>query len=439
MFIAKSCRAALAALAALLAFVTAPAWSQSAVQPVDRVIAVVNDEVITARELDSRVAAVRSSQPAGALAGVAPEVVRQRVLEQMVIERAQEQRARELGIKVSEAQIDRGVESIAANNRISIAQLRSRLRADGVSMDSFREQVRAQIAQVRLRELEVESRIQISDADVDAFLANPANRKQEAPEVRVAQIFLRLPENPDQTQLEARRGELRALADRARAGEPFEALARQYSESEEASGGGSFGWRPLDRLPGLFVSAIEPLAAGELSDIVVSPAGLHLLKLQERRGGAADDKPVTQTRVRHILMRPDASGNNETEIERTLERVRSRLVDGSASFEAMARQYSVDGSASRGGELGWVGPGDTVPEFERAMSGLDAGQISGIVRSPFGLHLIQVIERRQSGSGRERARQSAKMALRQQRADEAWAEWLAQLRDETYVEYRLEP
>ncbi|MEZ5659680.1 MAG: peptidylprolyl isomerase [Burkholderiaceae bacterium] len=437
MIIGKAGALWMSACAVALSLCCGPAVAQPAVKSVDRVIAVVNDEIITARELDARLGAVRASQPADALARLGPEALRQRVLEQMVIERAQAQRARELGIVINDAQIDRGIAAIAGNNRISVDELRARLRADGVTMESFREQVRAQLAEVRLREIEVESRIQVTDADVEAYLADPANAAREAEQVRLAQIFLRLPENADAARRDARMQELRALADRIRAGESFEALARTHSEGDEAAQGGSFGWRDLNRLPGLFVSAIEPLSVGAISDIVVSPAGLHLLKLQERRGGGSD-APVTQTRVRHILMRADGLGSEADAAETALGRVRTRLVDGSASFEAMARQYSSDPSASRGGELGWVGPGDTVPEFERAMNALEPGQISPIVRSPFGLHLIQVIERRQGGSSKERERQMARQTLRKRRADEAWGEWLAQLRDQTYVEYRLE-
>ncbi len=414
-------------------------WAQS-VRPVDRVVAVVNDGIVTERELAARVGVVRVTDPRAA-ASLSEQSLREQVLEQMVLEQALVQRARERGITIDEGQIDRGLEAIASNNRVTVDTLRRRLEAEGASIDAFREQIRAQIAEVRLRELEVESTLRVSDADVEAFLADPANQERSVPEYRIAQIFLSLPETPDPELLAQRTERMRAVRERVRQGESFETLAREISEGAEAEQGGSFGWRSADQLPGLFVSAIEPLSVGDTSDIVRSPAGLHLLKLQERRGGGsgAGGEPLQQTRVRHILIRTGVGGRSEAEARQLLDRVRSRLVDGSARFETMARQYSEDGSASRGGELGWVAPGNTVPEFERAMGELDPGEVSPVVQSPFGLHLIQVIERRTSGSTADRAKERARQMLLRRRSAEAWSDWLAQLRDQTYVEMRLEP
>lgn len=432
---------ALAAVAAVWLALLPAAFGQSAIQPVDRVVAVVNDGVVTARELEARVRNVLSGndRTAEMAARLDRETLRRRVLEDMVLEKAIVQRAREMGIVVDESQVDRAVESVAAANRLSLPELRERLRADGIALPAFREQIRDQIAQTRLRELEVESRIQVSDADVDAFLADPANGQGGKAEYRVAQIFLRLPESPSAEQVQARRAELAQLRERTLAGEAFDALASRHSEGAEAENGGSLGWRSADQLPGLFVAAIEPLQAGGVSDIVASPAGLHLLKLEGRRGAGDAQGAVTQTRVRHILMRPGEDGRTESDVVETLERVRARIQEGTARFESMARQYSSDPSASRGGELGWVYPGDTVPEFERAMDGLAPGAVSPVVRSPFGFHLIQVLERRDTAGGAERERQRARQVLRQRRSEDAWREWLAQLRDQTYVEYRLEP
>jgi peptidyl-prolyl cis-trans isomerase SurA len=321
-----------------------------------------------------------------------------------------------------------------------VSQLRDKLAADGMDFATFRKDIRGQIVRARLREAEVDSRIQISEADVDAFLESSDKTQGSAVELNIAQVFMKLPEEPDAQTLTEVTARMEQARERALAGEDFAALARSLSQAPEAGQGGSLGWRTADRLPGLFVEGLRGLEPGGLSKVIRSAAGLHLLKLVEQRGGAADvadGKPLTQTRVRHILMRVD-SERGQAEAERTLQLVRERLQSKQVTFEAMARQYSADGSASRGGELGWLYPGDTVPEFERAMNALEPGQVSEPVRSPFGLHLIQVVERRQSGNADDRKRQLTRQKLREKRSDEAYREWLVQLRDRTYVEYRLE-
>lgn len=408
------------------------------VRTVDRVIAVVNDEVITRQELEGRVAEVRERlrQQGGAMPGA--EEITQRVLENLVVERAQMQLAEAQGIRVDESQVDEGIRRIAEDNRLSLNELRERLASEGTSFARFRDQVRSEIVRARLREIEVESRVQVSDADVDAWLAQQKNREVSKVEYEVAQIFLRLPEQAAPEEVAERRSRLEEIAARARAGESFGALAAVHSEDPDAQAGGSFGWRTLERLPGLFADAIVALEVGGLSPIIRSPAGLHVLKLVDRRGGSdALDRPVRQTRARHILMVPD-NEMSEDEVIRRVADLRERLVSGEAEFGALARQFSVDGTAARGGELGWIYEGDTVPAFERAMNALAPGELSQPVRSPFGIHLIQVLERREDSASPERRRQIARQAVRRQRADEAYMEWLAELRDRTYVEYRFE-
>ncbi|RPH63249.1 MAG: molecular chaperone SurA, partial [Burkholderiales bacterium] len=343
-------------------------------------------------------------------------------------------------IRVDEAQVDRALAAIAQENRLSLAQLRERVERDGSSFARFREDVRHEIVQRRLREREIDSRIQVSDADVDAFLAAQPREAQPATELHVAQVLLAIPEGATAEQIERQRLRGEELIRQLERGNDFSRLAAAFSDAPEAMSGGSLGWRPPERLPQLFVEAVATLGPGQVAPLQRSPAGFHVLKLIDRRsagGPGLAGAPVTQTRARHILIRPNEIVS-EDEALRRLREIRQRVEGGSGDFAELARQYSVDGSAGRGGDLGWIYPGDTVPEFERAMNALAPGQISEPVQTPFGVHLIQVIERRTDEASPDRMRQMARQALRERRIEENYQDWLRQLRDRTYVEYKLE-
>jgi peptidyl-prolyl cis-trans isomerase SurA len=428
----------LASLAVVLAVVlpTAPVEAQrSTGQPIDRVVAVVNQEAITARELEGRVA-IASQQLREQGRPLPPQdVLMRQVLEQMILIRAQAQYAKDVGVKPSEADIDRAVADVAQQNGVSVQQLRERLSQQGVTLATFREQVAGEIINLRLREREAVSKVTISEAEVDAQVSKRGGGGST--EYEIAQILLRLPTEPDARALQEKTALAEQLVKRASEGADFADLAREHSESPEALRGGSLGWRTPDRLPELFVNAVGKLQAGQVAPVVRSPAGLHVLKLVDRRSQAPQASTVNRTRVRHILLTATTPAA-EDEARRRLAEFKRTIQSGSASFESLARQFSTDGSAAKGGDLGWVFPGETVPDFERAMRDLPVGGISEPVKTPFGMHLIEVLERRAAETSPEQVRAAARQALRERKADEAFEQWLREIRDRAYVEYRLE-
>ncbi len=420
-----------------------PALAQQPVL-VDRVVAIVNDDVITQVELEQRVVQILGQLRRQNTELPPPGVLESQVLERLIVERIQLQMAEERGIRITDAQLDRVVERFASDNRLSVEQLRARVDAEGMSFDAFRRQLRGEYLRSRLREREVDSRVNVSEADVDAWLAREQGGAQgaEAPvEYEVGQILLRVSEDAAEDEVARQRDRANELAGRLRAGEDIDQVAAEVSGSPAAGQSASLGWRDASRLPQLFVDAIRGLEPGGVADPVRSPNGFHVLKLLGRRDagptGDAATAAVVQTHVRHILVQPNEL-LPEAEALRRLADIRERVLAGSASFEDMARQYSSDGSAGRGGDLGWVYPGDTVPEFERAMNALEPGEISQVVRTPFGLHLVQVIARRSDQASPERLRQAARQAVREQRAEEAYEIWVEQLRDSAYVVIREE-
>ncbi len=420
-------------LLAALASVT----SAHAVTLVDRIVAVVNKDVVTYSELNEAVGmAERQLRRQGTSA---PEraVLERQMLERLILDKAQTQLARDSGIRVDELQLDRAVQRIAESNKLSLADFRAALERDGLPFDLFRQDVREQIVLTRLREREVDDKIQVSDSEIDLFLEAMKSAPAERAEYNLAHILVRVPEQASPERVEAARSRAEKALAEARAGADFAKLAASYSDAPEALQGGALGWRPHDRLPELFADALEKMNPGDLSPALRSPAGFHLLKLLERRSAGISDAPVAQTRLRHILIRPSET-LSETEARRRLADLRRRIVGGEADFAEMARANSDDATAARGGELDWVYAGDTLPDFERAYQDLKIGEISEPVRTPFGYHLIQVLERRSADMSPERKRLQARQVLRERKADEAYLEWLRQLRDQTYVELRLE-
>jgi peptidyl-prolyl cis-trans isomerase SurA len=344
--------------------------------------------------------------------------------------------ARDIGIRVDEVQLDRAVQRIAQNNNMTLADFRRALERDGVPFDAWREDLREQILLNRLREREVNDKIQVSDSEIDLFLeemkTNPARVEYD-----LAHVLVRIPEQATPEAIGAARARAEKAQAEARAGADFGRIAASYSDAPDALSGGALGWRTQDRLPALFAGALRAMKPGEVSEVLRSPAGFHVLKVIGRRDASGGDAPVTQTRVRHILVRTNEVVS-ESEARRRLEDVRERVLNGRADFAEMARVHSDDASAGRGGALDWVYPGDTVPDFERAMQELKVGEISRPVRTPFGYHLIQVLERRAADISPERRRLQARQALRERKSDEAFQEWLRQVRDRAYVELRLE-
>lgn len=431
----------------------APAWAQSSAGPaagagetragprlLDRVVAVVNDEVITLNELRARLAVAEQQLQRQNIALPPRAVLARQVLERMIVDRAQLQLARETGVRVDDATVNAAIARIAEQNGMTLAQFRERLQREGVTFARFREDVREDIIMSRLRDREVDSRIQISEGEIDNFLAEQAGVAAGSVEYNVAHILLRVPENASADAIEAVRKRAEDLLAQAKGGADFAQLAASFSSAPEALAGGELGWRTAERLPTIFFDAVKDLKAGELGPIVRSGGGFHVLKLVGKRSaieGKLATAPVQQTRVRHILLRV-SENTPEADVLRRLTDLRERVVKGGQDFGQLARLHSVDPSATRGGDLGWIYPGDTVPEFERAMNELAVGAVSEPVRTPFGWHLIQVLERRTEESPLERNRVAARQALRDRKADEAYLDWLQQLRDRTYVELKLE-
>ena len=412
-----------------------PGVTPSRVQPVDRIVAVVNDEVITSNELADKVGLItRQLQRQG---GQLPanDVLTQQILERMVNDLLQAQLAKETGIKVDDATLERTIDRIAQENNLSRSDFRVALERDGIKYPKFREDIRNEIALARLREREVDNAVVVTDAEVDTELAREAKEKTSDSEFRLAHILVLVaPQATAEVIEQRRRRAMQALAE-VRKGSNFAQVAAAFSDAPDALQGGSLGWRPAARLPTLFTSVLEKLEPGEASDIIRSPNGFHIIKLLEKRGKAAA-VGVQQTHVRHILLRA-REGLSDTEARDRLARLRQRIEQG-ADFAELARVHSEDATAPKGGDLGWITAGDTVPEFERAMNALSEGAVSQPIQTPFGWHLVQVVARRSDELSEDRKKLAARQAIRARKADEAFQDWLRQARDRAFVENRLE-
>ncbi len=404
---------------------------------VDRIIAVVNDEAITAVELRTRMATVER-QLRGQNVQLPPQnVLEKQLLERIISDRVQLQMAKETGMRVSDVELDAAMRRIAESNRLSLAEFRQALEKDGVAWVKFRDEIRDEITLSRLREREVDSRIVVSEGEIDNYLANPDQSPAANAEVQVAHILVRLPEQATPDQLMRIGVRAQSALDQIRRGEDFARVAASFSDAPDGLSGGAMGLRPMDRLPGLYAEVVKKMQPGEVSDILRSPAGFHIVKLIERRGRAQIvATAVKQTRARHILIKVDEITTAE-EARRKMISLKERL-DNGVDFAELARLHSNDLSASKGGDLGWLYQGDTVPDFERAMDALAINQISAPVQSQFGIHLIQVLERRSEDVSKERQRQQARQVLRERKSDEAYQDWIRQTRDRAYVEYRTD-
>ena len=404
-------------------------------QPVDRIVAVVNDEVITLHELNARLDfAVAQLQKQGTPLPPRGELERQ-MLDRLIMDKVQLQHARDSGMRIDDSQLEQALQRIAANNKMSLAKFRDALQKDGIAFAKFREDIREEMTIARVREREVNDKIVISEGEIDNYLSGDSTAGNSAEEYEVAHILLRAPESASPEQIQKLKVKAEQVYERAKQGEDFAQLAATYSDAPDALKGGGLGVRPLNRLPALFAEVVVKLKDGEVGPLLRSPNGFHLVKLVAKRGGAALP-PVEQTHVRHILIKVNEVVS-ETEARHKLEGLYDRIKHGE-KFEELAKLYSQDGSASKGGDLGWIYPGDTVPDFERAMNALKPGELSPPIQSPFGFHLIEVQERRVQDVSADRQRAAARQVLRERKMDEAYQDWLRQARDRAYVELRLE-
>lgn len=408
-------------------------------RPADFIVAVVNSEPITNNEVRTRLLRfeqqlAQQGSPLPPRAQMAREVV-----DRLISERAQLQLARESGIRVDEGMVDQAELNVARQNQVDVAELRRRLAADGLNVAQFRDDLRNQLLLTRLRDRELEARARVTERDIDEFLREQQQGAGDPAltEINLAHILVAVPEGASEAQVAPLQAKAQRLLERARAGEDFAKLARENSDAAgAASNGGQIGLRTADRYPPLFVDATRNLKDGGVSDVVRSAAGFHIVKVVEKRQGGAIT--VTQSRARHILLRPNAQ-LTEAQARARLADYKRRIQAGQADFAALAREHSQDASARNGGDLGWTSPGMFVPEFEDVMNGLAPGQIADPVVSRFGVHLIQLVERRQNTLGQREQREVARNLLRERKLDEAYVQWAQEVRGRAYVELREPP
>ena len=424
---------------ALTATLGALAQAQPAQQQADYIIAVVNSEPITESEVRSEMARLRQEYAQQPQSLPPPDELRKIILDRLIGERAQLQLARETGIRVDEAQVDQAEQSVARQNQIDVPELRRRLAKDGIPLARFREQLRDQFLLNRVREREVDGKLRISDQDVDRALAEEQAKANDpmAMEVNLAQILIAVPEKATPEVRAARMELAQKTLQRLRAGTSFEVVATEVSAAD-ASNGGQLGLRRGDRYPPLFLEATQRLPVGGVSDIVRSDAGFHILKVVERKAPSPVNRASVETHARHILLRPTAQLSPKDATARLAE-IKKKVESGASTFEAQAKENSQDGSAAQGGDLGWAKPGLFVPEFEEVMNRLVEGKVSEPFASRYGVHILQVIERKRVELTTAEVREQVRAQLRESRYEEAYSNWARDVRGRAFVEMREPP
>ena len=416
---------------------TATAPAAIPLRPGDHIAAVVNQELVTAYEVNQRMLRARDDAQRNKQRLPSEAELRRQVLESLIEDRAMLSHARDSGVRVDDGDIDRAVANIAAQNQMTLAQLRTQIGREGLDLARFRANIRDQMLIERVREREVAQRIRITDSDIDEFIEKQRGAAAGEVQYNVAQVLVSVPEGASEAVVAERRARAEAALARIRRGEAFAAVAKAVSEDANKDNGGEIGLKPADRLPDVFLEVVRPLASGDVAPTLLrSGAGFHILKLIERSDGSAFR--IAQTRARHILLRPSERLSAEAAARRLAE-LRREIESRARSFEDVARQVSEDSSAASGGDLGWAQPGQFVPEFEEAMSALAVGGISPPVVSRFGVHLIQVVERRTVALDTKQLREQARNALRERKFETAYAEWVREVRERAYVELRDAP
>jgi peptidyl-prolyl cis-trans isomerase SurA len=417
------------------------AWAQpSPVAPkravaLDRVIAVVNDEAITQYDLEDSKRIVLQQLKQQNVQPPSNEVLEKQLLERLITERTLLQFAKESGIRIDDTTVERAIARVAQDNKLSADAFRKVLQEQGIPYAKYREDIRNEITIQRLREREVESHISVSDAEVDNYLATQKSQVGGETEYRLAHILVLVPEQASPEQIEAKRHRAEEALKAIQGGGDFSQVAAGFSDASDALSGGNLGWRSGARLPTVFADPVRGMKIGEVSGVLRSASGFHIVKLLEKRS-RNEPTVVDQTHAWHILIRVNET-TAEADAKSRIERLKDRLEQG-AKFEELAKLNSEDASASKGGDLGWLSPGETVPEFEDAMNKVAIDQVSAPVRSPFGWHLIRVTERRKRDVTVERERAQAQLAIRQRKSDEAYDDWVRQMRDRAYVEIRID-
>lgn len=416
------------------AAVTRPATTAKAIS-VDRVVAIVNDEAITQHDVDEAKRVVLSQMKQQNVQPPSGDVLDKQVLERLITERSLLQFAKETGLRVDDTQIERAMQRIAQDNKLSPEDFRKALAAENITYDKYREDIRSELVMQRLREREIDSHLTVSDTEVEQYLSTLKSQNAGDGEYQLAHILVLVPEQASADQIEAKRRRAEEALRAIKNGGDFGQVAAGFSDASDALRGGNLGWRAGARLPTVFAEQVRKMKPGEVSPVLRSASGFHIVKLIDKRG-KNDTTVVDQTHARHILIRVNEL-NSEADAKAKIDRLKDRL-DTGAKFDELAKLNSEDGSASKGGDLGWLNPGDTVGEFQDAMNKLAIGQISAPVRSPFGWHIIEVLGRRKQDVTAERERAEAQLAIKQRKADEAFQSWVREVRDRAYVEIRLD-
>lgn len=418
----------------LLGFSHFTAYADEIVK-LDRIVAIVDQTVITEQELESRMRTVTAQLKKQNTELPAENVLRKQILERLISDALQLQYAAQTGLKIDDNQLNKTIERIAEQNQMSVKEFSDALSADGISMTKFRADIRSEITIARLREREVESRVNVSESEIDNFLTTQSSNNENRDEFEISHILIRTPEEGTPEEIQKAKAKVNEAIKLLQEGSSFSKVSASFSDAPNALEGGNLGWKSATQVPTLFLDALKSMQTGEVSQPLRSPNGFHILKLTNKRGGNSP-LVIEQTHARHILIKLTEIVS-ESDGKKKMDGIKERL-DNGEKFEVLARQFSEDGSASNGGDLGWVNPGDTVPQFEKAMNELKDNQISEPIRSPFGWHIIQVLERRKQDMSKEAARLKARQEIRARKADEAYQDWVRELRDRAYVEMKLE-
>lgn len=411
--------------------------NQAPIVEVNGIAVVVNDEVITRQELQERMQMIEQRLKAQGVALPPAAELKKQVIERLIIDRVQLQLARDTGLRVDDVMLDRAIARIAEQNKMTTQVLRDQVEKDGTSYAQFREGVREDIMLQNVLEREVNSKVQVSESEVDSYLLAQKAQKQKGQEVELSQILIRIPDNATPEEVEKIQARADIVMQQINAGGDFSQLAAAHSDSAEALQGGSLGWREEDRYPQLFIEAIDRLNVGESTGLIKSANGFHILKLLGRRNAdnsVQQAEGIPQAHVRHILIKISQTETKD-QAKNKLVQLKQRVEQGGDRFDDLAKHYSNDDSASKGGDLGWLQPGD-VPEFELAINALKDGQVSEPIETPYGMHLIQLVGRKVEEVSAERQRKLARQAIRVRKVDEATSDWVRELRDRAYVEIR---
>lgn len=404
--------------------------------PINHIVAVVNEDAITRYELDEAIKTAIGRMQQQGMQIPDQHTLEEQVLESIITKRIQIQHAQEVGLSVAETELDETINRIAVDNQLTLPEFHAVLENDGISYNKFREEIREEMIIARLKEREVNHQVNVTEGEVDNFLQTQKASAEGDDEYRLGHILILVPENMNSDQIQQRAERAEMALTKLREGVEFSQVVAEFSDAADAKNGGIIEWRPISQMGPDFAQMLETLQPGEMTSIVQSPNGFHIFKLLGRRTQETPTVIIDQTHARHILIKINEL-ISESDGKLKILALKERL-DRGESFEEVAKLYSEDASASSGGDLGWLSPGDTVPDFERVMNALLPGEISDPVRSQFGWHIIQVMERRTQDISLDRHRQSARQAIRTRKSDVVIQDWLQQLRDQAYVEYRLD-